>query len=244
IIEHQHIVDNDFGGVALELGLITRQTLEALVDEQRKRHLRLGEVLIKLDAVSRGDLKTELVSFDEIREYGLPEEAAQDESFRVNPALGFFDLFSKVLPRMTRGLFLPGGFYPTISSSPGNYRISQQVRGDIRAVAVFIMSPEMFSLLGSSILKCGENGDCSCNKKDFELVVKNMFSIIMRLFISQQEKFGLKLEMKGNPKRIQEKTLLRYRKQSRRSSCIDMFLISPPDPEGDLLEFNVCIYFD
>ncbi|MBN2289056.1 MAG: hypothetical protein JXQ83_06950 [Candidatus Glassbacteria bacterium] len=243
IIERQRVVDKDFGGIAVELGLLSEKTLDELLREQQRSHLRLGDVLVKLDILDQRDLKKQLEDFKALHGEETPETLDEEQLFAENPGLGFFNLTSRILPRMTRGLFFPGGFYPTIAYSEYRYGIGQQVQGDLDMEGVLIMSPEIFSLLGGSVV--GSNGRAgeSRSKPQYESSIKSMLDIIMRLFIQQQEKFGVKLELRSAPKKISEKAFQKRRQGASATNLVEVFLISPHDPSGDLLEFYMCALF-
>ena len=243
IIEHQRLVDKDFGGIAVELGLMTRETLDELLSEQQRSHLRLGEVLVKLSYLDREKLEEELDVFEELRIVGGPDEFPDEQAFKENPALGLFNLTSRVLPRMTRGLFLPGGFYPTISSAGYDFGFSQRVRGDLDMEVVLIINSRIFSLLcDSNLTKNGKQLQRK-SKTQSEQSIKSMINVIMRLFVQQQERFGLKLDLSSSPSKIQESTFLKHKQKAQSTTSVEVFLISPHDPSGDLLEFYMSAIF-
>ena len=238
IIKLQRHEDKDFGKIALELGLMTRDTLDELLSEQQRSHLRLGDVLVRLNLISEQELKKQLQEFEAIRQVDTVEAIDEEKTFKENPALGFFDLASKVLPRMTRGVFLPGGFYPTIACSKYDLGFSQRMRGELDMEAVFIIPEKLFPILGDSIVNNGGK-----NRFKYERSVKSLVNVVMELFVQQQEKFGLKLELSSPPKKIKENTYLKHKNKSRETTNAEVFLISPHDPEGDLLEFYLSLIF-
>jgi hypothetical protein len=243
IIKHQRLVDKDFGGVAVELDLMTEDSLNELLNQQQRVHLRLGDVLVKIELLSKVALKLELEAFEGIRTVGAAETFLDEQSFKENPALGFFNVVSRVLPRMTRGMFLPGGFYPTIAYSNYEYGFSQRVRGDLDMEAVFIISSEIFSLLGGSIILNSGQISESRSKVQYERSIKSLVNIIMRLFIQQQVRFGLRLELPASARKINENVFLKRKKKVRSTNNVEVFLLSPPDPSGDLLNFYISTIF-
>jgi len=243
IIEHQRHVDKDFGGVAVKLGLMSEDNLDELLREQQRSHLRLGDVLVRLDLLREQELKSELQAFEEIRGMETQEALDEEKIFKENPALGFFNLASKVLPRMTRGLFLPGGFYPTIAYSEYGLGFSQSLQGDLNMEAVLIVPLNLFPILGESILRDGGKLTGGKSKIQYERSVKNLIDVIMRLFIQQQEKFGLKLKLPVAPRKIKETTYLKHKNKAQTTTFVEVFLISPHDPSGDLYEFYMGVIF-
>jgi len=243
IVRHQRHEDKDFGGIAVELGLISEDTLEDLLKEQQRSNLRLGEVLVKLDILSQQDLEVELAAFEEIRAVEAREVIDEERIFKENPALGFYNLATRILPRMTRGLFIAGGFYPTISVSGFQHGFSQRVRGSLDVEAVFMFSSELFPLLGGSVVHDGEQIARGKSRIQYERAIKSMIDIVMQLFIMQQENFGLKFDLPTAPRTIKEGAYLKRREKGKNTGCVDVILISPHGPGGEMLEFNICLIF-
>ena len=52
-----------FGEIAVELGFLSKDEIDTLLEMQKESHIRIGEVLILLGAVTREDMEEALEEF-------------------------------------------------------------------------------------------------------------------------------------------------------------------------------------
>jgi hypothetical protein len=244
ILECQLGQDKDFGKIAVENGFLTGKDLEMLLHLQREKHIYLGEALIRLGAMRRDELEKQLKEFNSIKEKPEEEKELSEEYFRDNPAAAFFNLATKLLPRMTGGMFIAGGFYPTISAPLFEYAYSQKVKGDINLEAVLHISDDLLPVMGKSIADFEGWIKRAKGKARYERAVKSFIRTVMEIFAYKVEVAGKKIELDGKPRKVNKESVLRCRQCSVSKSCAEFYLINPPDPKGEFLQFNICLLFN
>ena len=52
-----------FGEIAIELGYLNEDDVDALLDMQGEKHIKIGEVLVLFGAISREDMESRLQTF-------------------------------------------------------------------------------------------------------------------------------------------------------------------------------------
>ena len=237
ILERQRGDDKDFGSIAIEENLLQPLELDNLLREQQRVHLRLGEVLVKLEIINHWDLVNELVSFEEIR--SVEEEDADDgEDIGENPSLNFLNLFSRVLPRMTRGILLPGGFYPTIGMPESNVNFHISLMGSVQMEVLVIIPEYEFEELAKALVDSVNEDNKNIEKKGFNESLKKIMEVAGELFVKKMERAGLQ-ERLVEVNIIKENALVALKDKAKVSNCVDYFLISPPRLDGDLMQFNL-----
>ncbi len=242
VIERQWTEDKEFGTLSVELGLLTPEQRDELLHEQKSRHIPLGEALIALGTISREVLKKSLedysVSRDEAIDVGTCDYCNAESSYE----LCFFSLLGKLLPRVTGGRFIPGGFYPTISVNRFDVAISQRLRGQADLEAVLLLPEALLEKMAQAALNGGGAAQIDNRKHNrYERTVKGILTLVVRNFIRQQEILGHRCSASSEPRRISENTFRAHRSRARQVHCVEVILISPPAPAGDFLQFNACL---
>ena len=237
IIERQRGDDKDFGSIALEENLLQPIELDNLLREQQRVHLRLGEILVKLEFINHWDLVNELVSFEEIRSVE-DEEPEDGVDISENPSLNFLNVFSRVLPRMTRGVLLPGGFYPTIGMPESNVNFHIRLSGSVQMDVLVIIPDYEYEELSEAVVDSVNKDNEETDKKSFEQSLQKIMEVAGELFVKKLERAGLQ-EKLVEVNIIEDKQLEVMKNKAESSNCVDYFLISPPRHDGDLMQFNL-----
>jgi hypothetical protein len=244
ILECQLGQDKDFGKIAVENGFLTGKNLEMLLHLQQEKHVYLGEALIRLGAMRRDELERQLKEFDSIKQKPEEEKELSEEYFRDNPAAAFFNLATKLLPRMTGGMFIAGGFYPTISAPSFEYAYSQKVKGDINMEVVLHIPDVLLPVMGKSIADFEGWIRKAKGKARYERAVKSFIHSVMEIFAYKEKGAGKKIELEGKPRKVSREGFLKRHHSSVSKACAEFYLINPPDPKGEFLQFNICLIFN
>ncbi|HUU26864.1 MAG TPA: hypothetical protein VM123_03560 [archaeon] len=243
IVARQLYDDKDCGDIAVEMGFLSREDRDRLLHLQQEKHVYLGDALVELGIMERGNLKVALESFEHVKISEVKVKELAEQSIKDNPAAVFFGLATKLLPRITGGVFLAGGFYPTIAVPSFDYAFSQRAEGDIDLEAVLLLPGSLFPVMGKSIEVYNGRIGTARGKLRQERAVKSFISSAAEIFAYKQEKEGKKLELKVRPSRISRKVFFDRRRKASSTTCAEFFLISPPDPDGEFFEFNICLIF-
>jgi len=244
ICEWQLSQDKNFGQVAVEMGYLSEKELDRLVALQKERYLYLGEALVMLGVVTEEDLKRELELFEsEKKSQRLDKQVEEEESLKDDTAGAFFELVTKILPRLTGGRVLTGGFYPTIAVPSCEYAFSQRMAGGVDLEAVLLIPDELFEIMGKSIA----NGSCKSAKRSgkerYDRVFKDLIRRTVEIFAGKHKKQGGTFRLVGKPRKLNHKVYLTRRRKARETSCAEFFLINPPNPDGEFFQFNFCLFF-
>ena len=244
ICEWQLYQDKSFGQVAVEMGYLSEKELDRLVALQREKHLYLGEALVMLGVITKRDLKRELELFEsEKKSRKLAKQVEEEESLKDDTAGAFFELVTKILPRLTGGRVLTGGFYPTIAVPSYEYVFSQRMAGDVDLEAVLLIPEELFEIMGKSIA----NGSCKSvkgsGKQRYDRAFKDLIRRTVEIFAGKHKKQGGTFRLVDKPRKLNRKIYLARRRKARETSCAEFFLINPPNPDGEIFQFNFCLFF-
>jgi hypothetical protein len=244
IIERQWEDDKDFGALAVEMGLLSRESLDFLLRRQKDEHIPLGQALVILGVLMPAQLEEELKVFESIRSEIGDEEDKGGGRFKENPPLCFFNLISRVLSRLTCGQFITGGFYPTIAEPAVQRAFTQRVRGEVNFEVVLLVPDDMVTAMGKSVMNGNMSKSPGKAQRNYETAVKNILGLTVRHFVRQQAREGLSFDPVDRPLKIGLETYGRKRKKAREVHCVEILLISPPGPQGDLLQFHMCLLLD
>lgn len=242
ICELQLEQDKNFGQIALENGYLSKIELEKLVNLQKEKHLYLGEALVMLGILTKEDWKRELELFEsEKKSQQLTRQLEEEESLKDDPAGAFFELATKVFPRLTGGRVLTGGFYPTIAAASCKYVFSQRIAGDTSLEVLLLIPDELFEIMGKSI------ADVSCKsamgKEQYAMAFKDLIRRTVEIFAAKHKKQGVGYRLVDKPEVLNFQEYQARRHEARESSCAEFFLIIPPNPSGDFFQFNFCLFF-
>ncbi|MCE5270524.1 hypothetical protein LLH00_04500 [bacterium] len=243
VIERQWTEDKEFGTLSVELGILTPEQRDELLREQKSHHIPLGEALIALGTLSRETLLQSLDEYSASRDEAIELGNCDYCNAESSHELCFFSLLGKLLPRVTGGRFIPGGFYPTISINRFDVAISQRVRGQLDLEAVLLLPEALLESMALASLNGGGGSAQIDGRKPnrFERTVKGILALVVRNFICQQEILGRHCSASSGPRRISENTFRAHRSRARKVNCVEVILISPPAPAGDFLQFNICL---
>lgn len=243
VIERQWLEDKEFGALAVEMGFLGPNQLDVILREQKSAHIPLGEALIRLGTLNREGLKQCLDEYSDSRDEAIDLSTCDYCGAESTVEMCFFGLLGRLLPRVTGGRFIPGGFYPTISLNPYDVVISQRIRGALELEAALLLPGELLENMAFSALDGGGGSALvgSRGKDRFERIIKEILGIIVRNFLKQMEIYGKTAFVNQPPRRISENTFQAHRGRARQVYCVEVILISPPAPVGDFLQFNACL---
>ncbi len=242
ILGYQLGRDDDFGSIALELGFLAHRELDRLLLLQQDRHVHVGEALVALGAFPEETLEQELKLFQDGRRPPRPGHREPEPECLEHPAAAFFTLASKLLPRMTGGRVLAGGFYPTITLPEFECAFSQRAQGQLPLEAVVMLPAGLLPVLGQSICECdGQRGEEARGRLRHERAVKEFIASAVEIFARKRELAGDRIEPLSRPIRISRRTLLQRRSLAASCSIAEFYLINPPDPSGDFLQLGFCL---
>lgn len=64
VLDYQRLIGKGlFGEIAIELGFLSKDDVDVLLDMQERKHIRIGEVLVLFGAVTREDMEEALKEF-------------------------------------------------------------------------------------------------------------------------------------------------------------------------------------
>ncbi len=243
VIERQWVEDKEFGSLAVEMGFLSPNQLDELLCVQKSKHIPLGEALIRIGALDREALRKCLEEYSDSRDEAIELSTCDYCGAESTTEICFFGLLGKLLPRVTGGRFIPGGFYPTISLNPYDVVISQRIRGSMELEVALLLPGELLENMAFSALNGGGGAAMvgSRGKNRFERIIKEILGIIVRNFLKQMELGGKAAFVNQPPRRISENTFQAHRSRAREVHCVEVILISPPAPAGDFLQFNACL---
>ncbi|OGF96861.1 MAG: hypothetical protein A2Z86_06190 [Candidatus Glassbacteria bacterium GWA2_58_10] len=241
ILEWQLSVDKDFGQVAKELGFLSEEQLEHLLELQQERHVYLGEALVTQGILKRAELENALKNFHGEKEKSL--KAGAEEEPEKDTAAALFSLVSKMLPRLSSGKMVSGGLYPTISDPHHSYIFCQRLCGEQDLAACLTIPEDLFEVFGealSSRIKQAVNGGKSAK---YGRAIKGCLRNVLEVFAANQKKEGFIYRLEGETEKFSRRIYLSRKKKAHKSSCAEFFLITPPGPDGEFLQFNLCLLF-
>ncbi len=68
VLDYQRFIGKGlFGEMAIELGFLSKDEVDTLLDMQERKHIRIGEVLVLFGAVTREDMEEALKEFHSLR---------------------------------------------------------------------------------------------------------------------------------------------------------------------------------
>jgi len=235
ICEWQLCEDKDFGQVAVEMGFLEEREREKLLGLQRERHIYLGDALVSIGAFDKQTLDKEVEEFDKCRvDEELPETGEELES---DVALSFLTLVVKLLPRLTRGRVISGGFYPTISFPDYDNIYSQRLEGDLEFEAALMLPDDLAEKIAGA-MDGGKKTAAGKNR------LGELITSALEVFVMARESDMPNLAVVGTPKKIGREELQARRGKAVKTVCAEYFLIRPPAPKGDFLQFNVLLMFN
>jgi hypothetical protein len=244
ICEQQLSQDRDFGQIALEMGYLSEEDLNTLVALQKDKHLYLGEALVRLGLMANEDLKSELELFESEKKSQEPVEHVEEEYIlRDDPAGAFFALVTKVLPRLTGGKVLTGGFYLTIAVPSYEYAFSQKIAGDVDLEAILLIPEELFKVMGQSIAEGSSQSGKRSGQESYIGAFKDLIRGTVQIFAGKHEAQGAKIRLVDKPRKLSREVYLAKRSKAQDKSCAEFFLINPPNPNGEFFQFNFCLFF-
>jgi len=236
--------DKDFGQIAVEMNYLNKKELEKLIDLQQEQHLYLGEVLVRLGIMANEDLKSELKLFESEKKSREPEEHVEgDYNLKDDPAGAFFALVTKVLPRLTGGRVLTGGFYLTIAVPSYEYAFSQKIAGDVNLEAVLLVPEELFKIMGKLIADGSPQSGKGRGQKRYINAFKDIVRSTVQIFAGKHEAQGAKIRLVDEAQKLSRAIYLEKRSKALEKSCAEFFLIAPPGPNGEFFQFNFCLFF-
>lgn len=237
IIGCQLSQDKDFGQVAVEMGLIGEDDRRRLLQIQEDRHIYLGDALVQTGALTRAELDSSLADFrldvGESVEEGLATEMQGEE-----PVEAFLDLFSKLLPRLTGGAMIPGGYYPTISAPDFSYACHQVLDGENGMDVALLLPEEVFDRLGEETAAVLPLPGYLHGRRKRERAVRSFLSQAVGIYAAN---LGEPEALRGGARKLSAGRYRARRDRYRDVTCVEIFLIAPPAPEGDFYQLNVCV---
>lgn len=244
ICELQLCQDKNFGQAAVEMGYLSGKELDRLVALQKEKHLYLGDTLVMLGVMTKEDFKRELEFFEsEKKSQWLVTQVEEGESLKDDTAGTFFELVTKVLPRLTGGRVLTGGFYPTIAVTSYEYVFSQRMAGDVDLEAVLLIPEELFEVMGKSITDGSCKSGKGSGKERYSGAFKDLIRGTVEIFAGKHKEQGATFNLVDKPRKLSRKVFLDMRRKARETSCAEFFLINPPNPDGEFFQFNFCLFF-
>lgn len=241
ILEWQLSVDKDFGQVAKEMGFLDEEQLEHLLELQHEKHVYLGEALVAQGILKPAELEDALKRFHSEKEKEL--KAVEEEAPEKDTAAALFSLISKMLPRLSSGRVVSGGFYPTIADPGHPYIFGQRLSGEQDLSAYFTVPEELFEVLGESLSSRFQTSGKPDGRDKKSMAVKGFLRKVIEVFAANQKKEGIIYRLEGGPEKISRRIYLSRKKKGFKSSCAEFFLITPPGPDGEFLQFNLCLHF-
>ena len=244
ICELQLCQDKNFGQAAVEIGYLSEKELDRLVALQEEKHLYLGDTLVMLGIMTKEDFKRELEFFEsEKKSQWLVKQVEEGESLKDDTAGTFFELVTKILPRLTGGRVLTGGFYPTIAVPSYEYAFSQRMAGDVDLEAVLLIPEELFEVMGKSITDGSCKSGKGSGKERYSGAFKDLIRRTVEIFSGKHKEQGAMFNLVDKPRKLSRKVFLDMRRKARETSYAEFFLINPPNPSGEFFQFNFCLFF-
>ena len=233
ICEWQLSEDKGFGQVAVEMGFFSERDRDRLIELQRNRHSYLGDSLISIGALDAEALARELEEFDQQKGEAEIEGPGEIDG---EVAESFLTLVVKLLPRLTRGRVISGGFYPTISEPEYNNIYSQRLGGELDLEVVLKMPDCLVDNFSQSLDEARNSAETGKARPEA------LLESVLKLFIASR-KANMPNLAAGKSQKISHADYLALKEKASRSVCAEYFLIRPPEPSGEFLEFNVCLLF-